>query len=64
MPDHLKPSATSTSTTKSPRATTGKRTDELAPSPPPEEGAEDEQQKQGRESESAFDRALGRMPPG
>jgi hypothetical protein len=64
MPDPLKPSGTFASTTKPPQATTGKRTAELAPSPPPEEGAEDEQEKQSRESESAFDRALGRMPPG
>lgn len=48
---------------KSPRA--GKRPRDV-PGPPPaaEDAGETDEETQARESEGAFDRALGRMPPG
>jgi ribosomal protein L12E/L44/L45/RPP1/RPP2 len=48
---------------KSPRA--GKRPQDQPGAPPTdEEAGETDEETQARESEGAFDRALGRMPPG
>lgn len=48
---------------KSPRA--GKRPKDIRGAPPAAEDAgETDGETQARESESAFDRALGRIPPG
>ena len=48
---------------RSPRA--GKRPQDVPGAPPAAEDAgETDQETQARESEGAFDRALGRIPPG